>query len=108
MGERNGIYSRLYKSYGKPEESVPGVKISGITSLLLMLYGLNQPHSEALKIDGDTILEILETKLYESLAYLENKKLAYKELEKIEQYGSVQNFVDQTIVKTDINSAPVV
>ena len=99
MAEVNELYGRLYRNYGG--ESHQSAPISTVTSLLTVLYDLNQPHSEAMQYDLDRLLEIMESRLHGSLSTLKDAKLAYRELQIIREYGSVAD-----MVKQQMNRAP--
>lgn len=78
------------------------------TSLLSLLFSLNQPLSEARKVAGDVLLELLESRLDEGLSYLEGDgpRLARKELQIVRKHGSVREFVQE--VMSEETKAPEV
>lgn len=55
----------------------------------MLLYDLNQPHSEAMQYDLDRLLEVVESRLHNSLAMLKDSKNAYRQLKAVKQYGSI-------------------
>jgi hypothetical protein len=62
----------------------------------MLLFDHNQPFEQALKIDGDTIMEMMEARLDESLSSLEEEKerLARKELALTRSNGSIKAMTD--------------
>ena len=71
------------------------------TNLLTVLFGENQPYSEARTIPCDIVLEIVEMKLDERLSVLDEDKerLARKELAIIKEFGSVAAFSKEILSK---------
>lgn len=65
------------------------------TAILLTLFSQHQPYEHALKIPCDVVLEVIKSRLDESLSYLEGDKgrLARKEIAAQEEFGSVREMV---------------
>lgn len=108
MRERNELYGRIVRAYGD-KKGGGGPAISVKTGILSTLFGYNQPYSDALQLDCETVLELIEMKLDEQLSYLDEEKgrLARKEIAIVDSYGSVAEYTRQMMrLKVESVSIP--
>lgn len=68
-----------------------------LTSILSLLFQLNQPYSDALRITADSVLELLEAKLDEGIGSLEKDqaKRAREEIAILREFNGFDSFIKE-------------
>lgn len=67
------------------------------TGILFTAFGLNQPYESAIKLRADILLEMVESKLDESLGMLETDaaRRAREEVRIVNQFGTWSDFMKE-------------
>lgn len=87
-------YGDAYRAYGGKGDD--GRDVPVLDGIMMVLMDRNQPYGEAMKVPASLVLELIQSRLDESLSSLEGEKsrLARKQATATLEFGSVTQMTE--------------